>query len=242
MCSIINGRYFAENISSADLVHESSHDSVLIKVFENKKYRWLQTGENTVHSAMNLSEPWQPVLPHYPAMLSVFLFKPKPDNILLMGLGGGELLRYLAHAKPAARLTAVEKSTAMIDVFKTCFNPDKIKPDIINADVCDWDANIERPQDIVFLDVYGDTSLPDCLYTENLYSKIYELLDKSGVLVANLAVKDEQEAVLLLTIIRKVFRQQTLFQTVDKHMNLIVLAFKEMPDPALLQEHAERFA
>jgi len=234
--------YFINNAASAKLVYESVSDGVKIKVLEDENYRWLQLGNNTIHSAMKLSETWRTALPYYPALLSVLLFKKNPENILLMGLGGGELVRNLAHNIPDANLTALEKSTKMIEVFQTWFNPNQEQLSIVNTDVCHWRDASNREYDIVFLDVYGDMALPECMYAEDLYSHIYRQLSETGVLAANLAVKDEQEAVSLMIYIRKVFKQHTLCLAVEGHLNLIVLAFKVMPtdfDRVSLQRVAE---
>lgn len=223
-------------------MYEVACDGCQLTVLEDKDYRWLQLGKGGIQSAMKLSSTWQPVLPYYPGLLSVLLFQKNPDKVLIFGLGGGELPRYFAHCMPATQITALEKNSEIIEVFQTWFNPDQIQIDIINDDVCNWHVDSGKQYDIIFLDVYNENSLPECLYGEDLYVRIYRRLTETGVLAANLVVKDEREAVLLLTRIRKVFNRQTLFLSVGGHMNLIVLAFRTMPESLneqVLQERAE---
>jgi len=227
MNSLVDGMYFIRNASDATILYETPSDITGLKVLDDSKYRWIQTKNNCIQSAMRLSANWQLVLPYYPGLLSALLFKQDPENIFLIGLGGGELARYLNHCLPQARLTALEKNQDIIKVFQAHFNPDNIQIDIINADICHWQMDNNKPYDLVVLDVYGDKALPDCLYEEALYQQCYKQLSDDGILAANLAVKDEQEAVLILTKIRKVFNQHVMFLSVEDHSNLIVLAFKK---------------
>jgi len=237
----LDGMYFFNNAANASLLYESGQGSDSIKVYEDDQYRWLKLGDKTIQSAMSLAEPWRAQLPYYPALLSALLFNHHPQSILMLGLGGGELVRNLRHCMPDIKLVAVEKSAAMIEVFHNWFNPESQPLTTINADVCEWQGSDHGTYDMAFLDVYSDRALPECMYEDTLYSRLFHHLGENGILAVNLVVKDDQEAVLLLARIRKIFNQQTLCVAVDGHNNLVVLAFRKMPDKlqqVMLQDQA----
>ena len=214
----------------AKTVYESTHDDLHITVLENGRYRWFSSGQQTVHSVMSLNRSWRTVLPYADDLVSALSLQKKTEHILLLGLGGGDLVRYLAHTCPAATITALEKNDLVINIFQQFFNPEKVPVSLIHADICEWQPVMDVEQDIIFLDVYGDASLPACLYQEALYETVFQLLAEDGILAANFAVKDEQEAVNLLGVIQQVFEKRVLFLAIEGHKNLLVIAFKSTPD------------
>ncbi len=223
--------------SNAVLLHEYKDEHGAISVYENDQYRWIQSGAGNIQSAMNKDDLSNPVLPYFPALLSALLFLPAPQRTLVIGLGGGELIRFFNHNFPATDLFAIEKSRAMIHACHCYFQQSAPPIDVIAADICTYTSHRDqRPYDMVFLDVYGENSLPDCLHEKNFYDKLSNMLSVEGVLSMNLIVKDEHEAIELLTLIRNAFNKMTLCLSVGKHMNMVVLAFKQSPKIQTLKQ------
>ena len=201
-----------------------------LQVFQNEDYRWLCFDGGVSQSVMRLDQPWQLVLPYHPLMLASLLFNSKPKNILLAGLGGGELVRYFSHYRSAATITVVEKCRPVIDAFHTFFGGDTIEGvQFSNTDICGIAESPVVRFDSMCIDVYGADALPPCLYEKQFYQACRDRLADEGVAAFNLLVSGEQEALTLLRLLRDVFDKNTLCLNVGEHMNLVVLAFSQMP-------------
>jgi len=212
------------------LLYEYQDDIANISIFENKTYRWIQTGNGNIQSAMHKEQSWQPVLPYFPALLSALLFSATPASCLVIGLGGGELIRYLNHHLPQTELAAMENNPIMVAIFNEYFSTQTIHFDLLNHDICNLTHYpSSKLHDIIFVDVFGNNSLPPCFYQQQLYDKLGQSLSDDGVLAINLVVRNDHEALELLKLIRAAFQQKTLCLSVGQHMNLIVLAFRQVP-------------
>lgn len=223
--------------SKAVLLHEYKDEHGAVSVYENDQYRWIQSGAGNIQSAMRKTDASNPVLPYFPALLSALLFLPAPQRILIIGLGGGELIRFFKHCLPDTELFAIEKSRAMIHAFNCYFQQNTLPIDVIADDICTYTSHRDqRPYDMVFLDVYGENSLPACLYEKHFYYKLSGMLSDQGILSINLIVRDEAEAIELLKSIRKAFHKMTLCLSVGKHMNIVVLAFNQPPKIKTIQQ------
>lgn len=225
------------DLNDPTLLYEYKDDADHITVFENHTYRWIQTGDGNIQSAMNKALPCQPVLPYLPAILSALLFAETPASCLVVGLGGGELIRYINHYLPQSKLAAIENNTVMADIFNEYFSTQQTCFDLFKHDICDFTHNpCEKLHDIIFVDVFGNNNLPTCFYQPSLYQHLSRLITDEGVLAINLAVRSEREALELLKLIRESFQRRTLCLSVDQHMNLVVLAFKQIPQTIRLSK------
>jgi spermidine synthase len=212
------------------LLREYQTDDDTFRVFENSDYRWIQSADDSIQSAMNKAAPYTPVLPYFPVLLSALLFIPDPRHTLVIGLGGGELIRFFNHYYPETRLLAVDKSESMCRVFHDWFLQETTDYELIVGDICDYCINDRSdPYDLVFLDVYAQNALPDCFYKRQFHEYMSRLLTDDGIIAINLVVNNEQEAVEMLQLIRQAFNRKTLCLAVGKHMNIVVLAFKQDP-------------
>jgi len=62
---------------------------------ENDEYRWIKDNYNAYYSVLDKSAPERLVLPYLQTMMAVLLFMPEPRTTLLLGAGGGAILRFL---------------------------------------------------------------------------------------------------------------------------------------------------
>ena len=61
-----------------------------------------------MQSEMSLKAPNDLALRYTQKMMAFLLFQPRPMRIVLIGLGGGSLVKFCHHRLPGARMTAVE--------------------------------------------------------------------------------------------------------------------------------------
>src|SRR5437879_12866751 len=79
-----------------------------IEIVEEGGVRVLQIGGNAIQSAMRLSAPDRIELDYVRAMMAFLLFHPDPHDVLLVGLGGGSMARFIHQRMPQTRVTVVE--------------------------------------------------------------------------------------------------------------------------------------
>ena len=101
-----------KHIAQGKLVYLSQGKEAL-SVSENEHYRWLafhhNNNEPVIQSVMHKRKPWQLTLPHQTALLLPLLFF-KPNNVVELGLGGGNLDRFLAHLSTNITIKSIEYS------------------------------------------------------------------------------------------------------------------------------------
>ena len=83
------------------------------------------------HSAMDLGAPERLVFPYERLMLAALALVAEPRAILLLGLGGGAMLRHLGAYLPDAAVTVVERDAGVIAFAREYFY---IKRKIVRAD------------------------------------------------------------------------------------------------------------
>ena len=69
-----------------------------------------------IQSCMRLDAPSELVLDYTRTMLGFVRFNPRPPAVLMSGLGGGSMLKYLHAHLPDADLTTIVISQAVIDM------------------------------------------------------------------------------------------------------------------------------
>src|SRR2546426_12648800 len=79
-----------------------------IEIVEEGGVRVLQIGGSAIQSAMRLDAPDRIELDYVRAMMAFLLFHPDPRDVLLVGLGGGSMARFIHQRMPPTRVTGVE--------------------------------------------------------------------------------------------------------------------------------------
>jgi len=124
-------------------------------VIDDGAQRSLYFSLTLVQSVMRLEAPDALELAYTRKMMSFLFFVPRPRQILLLGLGGGSLLKYCRRHLPLTRLTAVEISAEVI-AFRELFRipPDDARQQIVQADAADFiEQHRERPE-VVMVDAF----------------------------------------------------------------------------------------
>lgn len=123
-------------------------------VIEDNDFRVLKFDEFYEQSKMRISEPHFPVFNYIKAMLLGAAFTPCED-VLILGLGGGSLVRTLYYLNSQTRMTVVEIRPAVIELAFQFFS---MPATSLLTVVCD-DAKAYLQQntklfDVVFADLY----------------------------------------------------------------------------------------
>lgn len=137
----------------------------------------------------DMRNPKRVVFPYVRMTLSGLLVNPKPESVLVVGLGGGTIPVLLAELYPDADIKVVEIDPAVITVAKTYFDffeTDKLTVDAVDARVYIKRAKLRKQKyDLVILDAFTGEYIPEHLMTAEFLQETKDLLTENGVLIAN---------------------------------------------------------
>ncbi len=188
-----------------------------------------------LESAVDLDDPLRLVVPYTRTLFAAAFLQPKPQRVLMIGLGGAGFNRVFTHAFPAALLQSVELDPK---VFELCQSRLGFKP-TSQTPVATMDGRLyvkrsKQTWDWLILDAFRAGFVPPHLKTQEFYRECAAKLGERGVFVTNLHTSTELYASDLKTI-QSVFPQVVLFQTTGRG-NVIVCAVKyrapSVTDPA----------
>lgn len=162
-----------------------------LSVAENEHYRWLLF-DNVVQSIMLKRVPFKLTIPHQYFLMLPLLFS-APQKIVELGLGGGNLVRFLNHILPESDILSIEYNLQVIECFDSFFNPQKINQPISNTSFELWLAKKKRHQPCEWLiyDIYQTDESPE--YFLKQIARILKKVDDNTWLSINLPDLDEHQ-------------------------------------------------
>jgi spermidine synthase len=176
-----------------------------------------------VQSQMLLDQPDSLTLAYSRNMMAFELFKPVPQTIAMIGLGGGSMAKWCYRYHPEAELTVVEINPHVIalrDRFRIPADDHRFR--ILCEDGTKFVARTSSKFDVLLVDAFGTDHLPAELCTQRFYDDCYQTLTGSGLLVVNLCGEDNRT---ILTRIHGSFSGQVLLSP-DADGNTVVFACK----------------
>ena len=217
-----------------DLAHAKRLDrgsDTSFEVYEDGRYRWLQSRDGTLHSVMDRRAPERLVLPYTAAMMAGLLFVDDARSALLLGLGGASQARFLRRHFPAMRITAWESDAEVIGMARRHFGLDDANGcvRIVNRDVRAGVETSGQAADLALLDLFGADGLPGWMREPDVYALCRRELAPHGVLAANLWADADDERLGVMDGIQAAFDERTLVLCVPGYRNLVVLAFASRP-------------
>jgi len=108
------------------------------------------------------------------------------DKILVLGLGGGEIIRRLNEIYNDLQVTAVELDPIIVDLYKKYFKENKNKRiDIVVGDAYKYILRNKRKYNAVFCDVYFKGTYPKEFLEHNFLWSVKNSLRKEGQYISN---------------------------------------------------------
>lgn len=144
----------------------------------------------TNQSCMFKNDPQKLVFNYTKLLFSSLLVMNKaPQNILIIGLGGGTMSNALHQIYPSARIENVEIDPAVIKVARDYFG--FFENDIVTSKVQDGRIFIKRAAlkkqqfDWIILDAFNGDYIPEHLLTREFLDEAKQILSERGVLSSN---------------------------------------------------------
>ncbi|WP_229445422.1 fused MFS/spermidine synthase [Massilia sp. Leaf139] len=181
---------------TAAMPPRSDHDSdppssprPLVRTRGNRRTLEFENGE--IQSEMLLSQPDKLVLAYARAMMCFALFVPQPRHILMVGLGGGSLVKFCHRHFPHTRITVLEISAEVI-ALREAFQvpPDDARLRIVHGDAADFVCAAPGRFDVILVDGFDAAGMPAALGSAAFYRDCRRALFDGGVLVANVLSYD----------------------------------------------------
>ena len=98
------------------VVHQSQSDDGIIEVVDTGDIRSLHFGTFPRQSCMSIHTPHTLELSYTEAMMAALLFNGLPERVLVVGLGGGSLVKFLMHHFPDCQIDVVEYRQDVVKV------------------------------------------------------------------------------------------------------------------------------
>ena len=182
-------------------------------------------GTEALESAVDLSDPLQLVVHYTRSLYGALFIQPKPQRVLMIGLGGAGFHRLFAAAYPDALLHTVELDPKVLELCQSRmeFKPTAKTP----VTIMDGRMFVKRNReqwDWLILDAFRGGFVPPHLKTEEFYRECAARLSERGVFISNLHATSQLYYSDIKTI-QKVFPQVVLFETAGRG-NVIACAVK----------------
>jgi len=122
------------------------------------------------------------------------------NHILVLGVAGGSVIKTLVdEINFEGKITGVEIDKAVIEIANEYFHLDKIKNlEIIIDDAFEFVLKTKDNYDLIIIDIFQDTRMPNFLFETFFINRICDLLQLKGFILFNTMVLNEKQKQLNL--------------------------------------------
>ncbi len=216
-----------------------------VEVVETADSRRLHLGSPVQQTRMLLHDPGHLAFAYFRAMALALLLRPGPERVLILGLGGGSLARWLARSEPGAEVEAVELRPLVARVAGEFFALEAGPRLAVHVgDARDFLRRAPPGHyDLVFSDLYDGRGMAASTLTHAHFDACRDCLAPGGILCSNLWREDLALFGHATDLMDTAFDRQTLFLSLRETANTIAFArVPGAPPPgfATLRQRAER--
>jgi spermidine synthase len=186
-----------------------------------------------IQSRMQLQQPDVLDLEYTRTMMGFLLFKPAPERIAMIGLGGGSIAKFCRRHLPRSHMTAVEinpKVIALRDAFQV--PPDGAHFQVVEDDGARFVAQTDQRFDVLMIDAFDAQGTPPAMCTQRFYDDCMDALQPGGLLVSNVHTGDPNSD-LYVERLRQSCNGHLLRVDDSDGTNTVVFASKGVPLPQL---------
>lgn len=201
-----------------------------IEVRERAGVRTLHLDSDTVQSAMRIDRPDALELSYTRAMMAFLLFRTPPPRMILIGLGGGSIAKFIHRLMPETRMTAVDIDAEVIEVARIFFGlpQDSGRLRTVVADGAQFVAAQRAEADALLVDAYDGDSLAASFSSESFFRAARRSLAPGGVFAINLWSNDRTFD-RNVRWIEEAFGGACVCLPAERPGNVVVLGFEAMP-------------
>ena len=221
-------RSIGRRISRA--VHKGMTGEESVDVSEMDGVRSLYLGSETVQSAMRVKAPYELELAYSRGMMMFLLFMKQPKDLLMIGLGGGSIPKYIHHFLPEMQTRVVEINPRIIQVARSHFYlpDDDDRLQVIEGDGVVYLKENNGTADVLLLDIFDSQGVPPEMYNQAFFDTCEASLILDGMMAVNLWGSDKNFDIYLQRI-EQSFHDRVLVLRTGRPGNIVVFGFKRPP-------------
>ncbi len=242
-CVLVAGFFLEAALSTArsskkgKVIYEVKSKFSHIRVRELGRIRSLYfaepSGREVLQSSIDLDAPADLRLAYSKYMFASNLLRHPQERVLIVGLGGGGMVRFLNEKFPGVKVDAVEIDPDVVHVAAKFFGTksDGKRNRIMTEDAFKYLARTRESYDVIYMDAFlkpseetGPKGVPSRLKTIEFLRSLHKRLVPGGVMMFNLIQGGETKADI--KAIRAAFPSVWVFD-VPKKTNLVVMASLE---------------
>jgi len=171
------------------ILHQAKSPYNKIKVVEEDGIRKLICGTTlpTLQSAIDLEDLDRDVCHYSALMMGCIDFIPNLSRILVVGLGGGTVVRRLLESLPDAAVDVIEIDEQITELAKEYFYlEDNPRMRIVTGNAFNVIPTLQDQYDIIILDAFIGNTLPIYLMSTEFFDSVTRRLKESSMVVSNL--------------------------------------------------------
>jgi spermidine synthase len=224
------------------LIHQSRSDDGVIEVVDDGDIRSLHFGTFPRQSCMSLQVPYSLELTYTEAMMASLLMNSAPKRVLVIGLGGGSLVKYLLHHFPTCQIDVVEYRQDVVKVaygyFQVPENDERLSIHIGDGYlfVQEQFYKDEVGYDMMLVDAYDHMGMAASVGVQAFFDACAGLLTQQGVMSINLWGTNRPLFKQSMARINESFDGKSLVLPVEDKGNVICLATSQLVTQADLKK------
>ena len=207
-----------------------SIDDISIDVSESGGVRSLHFASFAIQSSMRIKKPFDLELTYTRAMMMFLLFHQRPRKILLIGLGGASIPKFIHRFLPEMKSIVLEIHHKVINVAQQMFHlpPNDKTLKVIHGDGISFMKKHTQSTDILMIDAFDAEGVPRNFRSLAFFDICKSTLRKDGIFVMNIWASDPHYD-LYIDRISRIFEGLILVIPTGKPGNQIVLGFNDKP-------------
>jgi spermidine synthase len=196
-----------------------------VAVTNARGVRTMHVGGEAIQSAMRIDDPFALALDYTRCMMAFLLFHPEPRRVLMIGLGGGSLAKFVYKHLRRTSIRVVELDAAVVAAARQHFAlpADDAR---LAVEVGDGvEALTPECCDLLMLDAFEDELHVPRLASREFYDGAFLALAEPGAMVVNF-MNDDPKFDLTLQRLERAFGGAVLAMPALYDPNILVFAFK----------------
>lgn len=174
---------------AGSLIYWQRKDEQSLEVRDDTQFRWLLL-DGVVQSVLRHTAPDELCLPHQQILKA--LLPAHAEQVLHLGLGGGDFLRWLHHRYPGVQQTAIDLNHHVIDIYQRFFQQME-QPQLYTQDAFSWLKKESPCYDLILVDLFSDDGSPAPLFQADTYQQLQQKMTPNGRIIVNLLPRTDQE-------------------------------------------------
>lgn len=155
-----------------------------LRVSDDNGVRMLKFDRNQ-QSSMHLDDPFATDIEYVAYLHVTVAVKPDPARALVIGLGGGTIVKQLWRDHPNLQIDAVELDPEVVEVACALFSVPEERVELICGDGREALSLLPGPYDIVIVDAFDDDHVPRHLTTEEFMREARARMTDDGAIAWN---------------------------------------------------------